>query len=131
MAQAKSDDKRPALSVCVIAYNSGPTLRTCLERLGAQSFRDFEAIVIDNASPDPTDAAIAADFPFVRLVRNEVNLGFTGAGNQGARLARGRWYALLNPDAFAEPDWLAQLVAASERHPQVRAFTSRQLVAED
>jgi hypothetical protein len=38
MAQAKSDDKAPALSVCVIAYNSGPTLRTCLERLGAQGF---------------------------------------------------------------------------------------------
>jgi GT2 family glycosyltransferase len=132
MAQRKGDDKtEPAVSVCVIAYNSGPTLGTCLERLGAQTFRDFEAIVIDNASPDPGDAAIAAEFPFVRLVRNAENLGFTGAGNQGARLARGRWYALLNPDAFAEPDWLAQLVDASERHPQVRAFTSRQLVAED
>src|SRR5436190_3330058 len=132
MAQRKSDDKtEPAVSVCVIVYNSGPTLRTCLERLSVQTFRDFEAIVIDNASPDPTDAAIAADFPFVRLVRNEVNLGFTGAGNQGARLARGRWYALLNPDAFAEPDGRARLVAASERHPQVGAFTSRQLVAED
>ena len=132
MAQRKGDDKtEPAVSVCVIAYNSGPTLRTCLERLGAQTFRDFEAIVIDNASPDPSDAAIAADFPFVRLVRNRENLGFTGAGNQMARLARGRWYALLNPDAYAEPDWLAQLMAASARHPQVRAFTSRQLVAEN
>jgi mono/diheme cytochrome c family protein len=77
MAQARSDDK-PALSVCVIAYNSGPTLRTCLEHLGAQSFLDFEAIVIDNASPDPGDAAIAAEFPWVRLIRNSENLGFTG-----------------------------------------------------
>jgi GT2 family glycosyltransferase len=129
MAQQRDDDK-PAVTVCVIAYNSGPTLQTCLERLAAQSFRDFEAIVIDNASPDPGDAEIAAGFPF-RLVRNAENLGFAGAGNQGARLARGRWYALLNPDAFAEPDWLQELMAAAERHPQVRAFTSRQLVAED
>ena len=130
MAQAKSDDKAPALSVCVIAYNSGPTLRTCLERLGAQSFLDFEAIVIDNASPDPGDAAIAAEFPWARLVRNTENLGFTGAGNQGAREARGRWYVLLNPDAFAEPDWLFELAAAAQRHPKVRCFTSVQL-AED
>ena len=130
MAQANSDDKAPGLSVCVIAYNSGPTLRTCLEHLGAQTWRDFEAIVIDNASPDPGDAAIAGEFPWVRLVRNDSNLGFTGAGNQGARLARGRWYVLLNPDAFAEPDWLAQLVAAAERQPRVRSFTSVQL-AED
>src|SRR5215212_5756154 len=133
MAQRKADDKAepPAVSVCVIAFNSGPTLRTCLERLGAQTFRDFETIVIDNASPDPGDAAIASVFPFVRLLRNVENLGFTGAGNQGAREARGRWFVLLNPDAFAEPDWLAQLVAAAERHPEVRSFTSRQLVAEN
>ena len=133
MAQASSDDKAPdarplALSVCVIAYNSGPTLGACLERLEAQTFRDFEALVIDNASPDPGDAAIAASFPFVRLIRNDKNLGFTGAGNQAARLARGRWLVLLNPDAYAEPTWLAELVAAAERNPHVRAFTSRQMV---
>jgi N-acetylglucosaminyl-diphospho-decaprenol L-rhamnosyltransferase len=131
MAQRRGEGKPPAVSVCVIAYNSGPTLRACLSRLEAQTFRDFEAILIDNASPDPGDAAAAADLPSVRLVRNPGNLGFAGAGNQGARLARGRWFVLLNPDAFAEPDWLARLMAAADRHPQVRSFTSRQMVAED
>ena len=120
----------PCLSVCVIAYNSGPTLKACLEHLAAQTFRDFETLVIDNASPDAGDAEIAASFPGVQLIRNTENLGFTGAGNQGARLARGRWYVLLNPDAYAEPDWLAELVAASERHPAVKSFTSVQM-AED
>ena len=133
MAQDSGEGKAgaaPAVTVCVIAYNSGPTLAECLERLSAQTFRDFEAIVIDNASPDPRDAEIAAGFPFVRLVRNSANLGFAGAGNQAARLGRGRWFALLNPDAYAEPDWLAELVAAAERHPGVRAFTSRQMAAD-
>jgi len=132
MAQSAGDDKTqaPRLSVCIFAYDSGPTLRTCLEHLAVQTFRDFETLVIDNASPDPRDAEIAASYPFVRLIRNAENLGFSGAGNQAARLARGRWYVLLNPDAFARPDWLAELVAASERHPTVRAFTSVQL-AED
>lgn len=129
MTQGRDDDKgAPALTVCVIAYNSGPTLRTCLQRLGGQTFRNFEAIVIDNASPDPGDAAIAGEFPWVRLIRNSENLGFTGAGNQGAREGRGRWYVLLNPDAFAEPDWLAKLVAAAARHPKVSSFTSVQMV---
>ena len=133
MAQQRGDGKaeQPAVTVCVIAYNSEPTLRTCLERLGAQTFGDFEAIVIDNASPDPGDAAIAESFPFVRLVRNAENVGFAVAGNQGARLGRGRWFVLLNPDAFAEPDWLAELVAAAGRHPRVRSFTSRQMMADD
>lgn len=131
MAQQDDEDKAehpPQVTVCVIAYNSGPTLRTCLQRLGAQTFRDFEALVIDNDSPDPGDAAIAAEFPWVRLIRNTENLGFTGAGNQGAREGRGRWYVLLNPDAYAEPDWLAKLVEAAGRHPQVASFTSRQMV---
>ncbi|MEW5683777.1 MAG: glycosyltransferase family 2 protein [Pseudomonadota bacterium] len=132
MAQRSSDDKaeQPAATVCVIAYNSGPTLRACLEHLGAQTFRDFETLVIDNASPDPGDSSIAAEFPWARLIRNADNLGFTGAGNQGAREGRGRWYVLLNPDAYAEPDWLAQLMAAAGRHPQIHAFTSRQMAAD-
>jgi len=121
----------PKITVCVIAYNSGPTLRTCLQHLAAQTFADFEALVIDNASPDPGDRAIAAEFPFVRLVENTENLGFAGAGNQGARLARGDWYVLLNPDAYARPDWLETLVNAAARHPAVRSFTSRQVMAED
>jgi len=132
MDEPAPEDKTqaPALSVCVIAYNSGPTLRACLASLAAQTFTDFETLVIDNASPDPGDASIAAEFPGLRLVRNAENLGFAGAGNQGARLARGRWFVLLNPDADADPTWLAELVAASRRHPGVKAFTSRQLMAD-
>jgi N-acetylglucosaminyl-diphospho-decaprenol L-rhamnosyltransferase len=129
MAPAEPAGKAPAVSVCVIAYNSGPTLEACLASLDRQAFRDFETLVIDNASPDAADAEIAARFD-VRLMRNPENLGFAGAGNQGARLARGRWYALLNPDAVAEPDWLAELAGAADRHPHVRAFTSRQLAAD-
>jgi N-acetylglucosaminyl-diphospho-decaprenol L-rhamnosyltransferase len=130
MNEPSCEDKAqaPLITVCVVAYNSGPTLRACLERLGAQTFRDFETLVIDNASPDPGDREIARSFPFVRLVENSENLGFAGAGNQAARLARGRWFVLLNPDAYAEPDWLEQLLAAAERWPQIRSFTSHQVM---
>lgn len=131
MDEAAPDDKPLAVSVCVIAYNSGPTLRGCLESLAAQTYADFETIVIDNGSPDADDARVARGFPGVRLAPNGENLGFARAGNQGARLARGRWYVLLNPDAYAEPGWLAELLAAAERRPDVRAFTSRQLMADD
>ena len=133
MDERAQEDKAqaPTITVCIIAYNSGPTLRTCLERLAAQTFQDFETLVIDNASPDPGDAAIAREFPFVQLIENSENLGFAGAGNQGARLARGRWYVLLNPDAFAQPNWLEELAGAAERYPNLLSFTSRQLMDED
>ncbi|MDP1597886.1 glycosyltransferase family 2 protein [Phenylobacterium sp.] len=133
MDERAQEDKAqaPTITVCIIAYNSGPTLRTCLERLAGQTFQDFETLVIDNASPDPGDAAIAREFPFVQLIENSENLGFAGAGNQGARLARGRWYVLLNPDAFAQPNWLEELAGAAERYPNLLSFTSRQLMDED
>ena len=133
MDERAQEDKAqaPTITVCIIAYNSGPTLRTCLERLAAQTFQDFETLVIDNASPDPGDAAIAREFPFVQLIENTENLGFAGAGNQGARLARGRWYVLLNPDAFAQPNWLEELAGAAARYPSLLSFTSRQLMDED
>jgi GT2 family glycosyltransferase len=67
----------------------------------------------------------------VSFLRNADNLGFAAAVNQAARQARGRWLALLNPDAFPEPNWLAALLAAAEAHPKARCFASRQLMAED
>ncbi len=66
-----------------------------------------------------------------RFVQNQSNTGFAVANNQAARLASGNWLVMLNPDAFPEPDWLNQLVAASERYPYATAFGSTQLLDGD
>lgn len=137
MAQAKSEDKPqspdspPAATVAVVAYRSGATLVRCLERLAAQTFRDFELVLIDNASPDGEARAAARIVPGTRLIENAENLGFAGACNQAAREGRGRWLVLLNPDAYPQPDWLAELMAATARWPGVSSFTSRQVMDED
>jgi GT2 family glycosyltransferase len=121
----------PAVSVVVVVYESGPTLAECLAAVRAQTFRDYEIVLVDNASSDRTaQAAVEAD-PAIRLIENAENLGFAAAVNQGAKAATGQWLALLNPDAFAEPEWLARLVVASEANPAVHSFTSRQLMADD
>ncbi|MFN3521135.1 MAG: glycosyltransferase family 2 protein [Phenylobacterium sp.] len=121
----------PAISVVIVAFNSADTLGACLERLAAQTFRDFELILVDNASPQGEARPAAAAFPGARLIENGANLGFAAAVNIGARAARGRWLALLNPDAFPEPDWLEALIRAAERHPGYRVLTSRQLMDDD
>lgn len=133
MTQEGSEDKGegPGVTVAVVAYNSSATLGLCLDRLAAQSFRDFELVLVDNASPQREAQAVATAVPGARLIENAENLGFAAAMNQAARAGRGRWLALLNPDAFPEPDWLAQLVAAAGRRPGVRSFTSRQVMDED
>ncbi|THD74498.1 MAG: glycosyltransferase family 2 protein [Phenylobacterium sp.] len=133
MARPPAKDKppSPAVSVVVVTYGSGPTLAACLASLAAQTERDFELILVDNASADGAPQAAAKADRSIRLIENGENLGFAAAVNQGASAARGRWLALLNPDAYAAPDWLARLLAATQAHPDVRSFASRQLLAAD
>lgn len=133
MAQRRREDKPqvPAVTVAVVAYRSGATLARCLERLAVQTFGDFELVLVDNASPDGEARGVAGIVPGARLIENAENLGFAAACNQAAREGRGRWLVLLNPDAYPEPDWLAQLMAAAARWPEVRSFTSRQVMDED
>lgn len=123
-----------ALSVIVVNYNSGARLVRCLEHLSRQTVRDFEVIIVDNASSDGSlDAALsAAPAPLApRAIRSETNAGFAAANNLAAREARGDWLVFLNPDAYPETDWLSALVSASERYPWADAFGSTQLNAAD
>jgi len=131
MARAAAIGKPPQVSIVVVAYESGPMLAQCLAALRAQGFTDSEVILVDNASSDRSAQAAARADPAIRLIENARNLGFAAAVNQAAQAARGRWLALINPDAFAAPDWLERLMAATVAYPRVRCFTSRQLMAED
>lgn len=126
MARAGAKDK--SVSVVVVAYQSGRLLAGCLASLKAQTV-PCEVILVDNASTDGAAEAAAKDADV--FLRNGENLGFAAAVNQGAKAASGRWLALLNPDAAAEPDWLERMLAAAEANPRVRSFGCRQLMAED
>lgn len=118
------------VSILIVAYRSAPHLPRLFDALDAQSFTDFETILIDNASPeDAVSDDIAARA--TTFVRNDANTGFAAATNQAADLARGELLALLNPDAFPEPGWLDALVAAADAHPDVAAFGSTQLLDAD
>jgi GT2 family glycosyltransferase len=74
---------------------------------------DGEVIVVDNGSR-PQTAHVLAKFPWVRVIRNETNLGFAAACNQGARAAGGRFICHLNNDIVANPGWLANMIARAQ-----------------
>jgi N-acetylglucosaminyl-diphospho-decaprenol L-rhamnosyltransferase len=119
------------VSVVVLTYQSGGTLERCLTALKAQTVQGFETIVADNASTDGAPQAAAMADPGLRLIDNGGNLGFAAGNNRAAEQARGRWLVLLNPDAYAAPDWLEQLLAAAAAWPRARCFTARQKMAQD
>ncbi|HAQ36227.1 MAG: glycosyl transferase [Maricaulis sp.] len=120
---------RPVADVTVItvAYGSREWLPACLEALKNQTVQPARVIVVENGSPDGQRIR-ASELPEgIELIENDINRGFAGANNQAARLVTTRWIALLNPDAFPKPDWIEQLLRASERWPTVRMFGSTQL----
>lgn len=105
----------PCASIIVVAHAAGATLQACVDSIRRQTVTDFEVLIVDNGPPQDhsVDLLQGLDARF-RVLKPGANLGFAGANNLAARQARGRWLALLNPDAFAETDWLERLIAAAQ-----------------
>lgn len=111
------------ISVIIPAYNASKYIATAVHSALAQeniAEGDLEVIVINDCSPDDTDAAMKAfaDNPAVIYVKNEQNLGVADTRNRGIDLARGRYVAFLDADDWWEPD---KLKAQIEKLEQTKA----------
>jgi len=124
-------EQLPSASILVLCWNSAAYLPRCLDCLTKQTFENFEIIVVDNGSTDGSDAVLSDDWKGLnlRVERLAINKGFAAANNLGAQLAQGKWLALLNADAFPEPNWLETLLRAAEARPNFSFFSSRQIQA--
>ncbi len=117
---------QPVLSVCLASWNTRELLLACVASLLADPDSEaWEIIVVDNASTDGSAAAVARQFPQVRLQRNAHNAGFAAANNQAMQMARGRYFLLLNTDTQVQRGALAGLVELMERRPDVGAVGPR------
>ena len=124
--------KAPTLaSVILVNFNGLAHLRRGLPDLLDGLGRDYEVILVDNASTDGSADYVRRSFPQVRLCPTASNIGFGAGANLGARQARGRYLAFLNPDTLAETGWLEALLQALEDHPQAALATSQILLLQD
>lgn len=125
--QAAPSSPTPKVSVVIVNWNGGDLLQRCVTDLCAQSYQPHEIIVVDNASSDGSGHAIEQAFPQVKVIHAGSNLGFAAGNNLAVKLAApdSEWIALLNPDAFPEPDWLKALVDAAVAQPEFAIFGSR------
>ena len=119
------------ISIIIVTWNSAAFLPRCLSSLSAQTFKDFEIVIVDNGSLDGSLTGLEEAYPQLDLTieRLETNRGFAPANNIGSRVGRGQWIAFLNADAFPSPDWLEQLINASHQYPEYVCFSSRQIQA--
>ena len=102
----------PLVSVIVPNWNGVRHLPECLDHLEQQTLQDFELIVVDNASTDTSVQWLEANAPRARVVRRDINGGFSGCVNSGIRVAQGDYVAILMNDTAASPEWLESLVTA-------------------
>ena len=107
------------ISVVVVTWNALPWLERCLE-----SVAGHETIVVDHGSSDGSLELVHSRFPGVRVIEQE-NRGMGSGNNAGMRVASGRYFFLLNPDAWVSGDAIEQLVAFADAHPDAAVVGPR------
>lgn len=111
-----------ALSVVIVNWNTREHLRACLRSLFAHPPQEpFEVWVVDNASSDGSVEMVQQEFPQVRLLVNERNLGYGRANNLALRQAQGEFALVLNSDIEATPGALQALLEFMRQHPDAVA----------
>ena len=114
-----------SVSAVVLTYDGRELLEVVLPSLFAQTQPALEVIVVDNGSSDGTADWLRAEWPAVHVVSIPRNVGVAAALNRGVDAARGEYVALLNNDLELATDWLAEMVAGLDRHPDAASVACK------
>jgi GT2 family glycosyltransferase len=114
----------PDLSIVLVNWNALELTRSALISIHQHtSGLRYEALVVDNSVPlETSGVGLAEQFPWVTVITNGQNYGFTRASNQGIRRARGRYILLLNTDTVQTENALAKAVQYADSHPEIGAL---------
>ncbi len=107
------------LSIIIVSYNTKNYLRECLHSLDRYREKKIEVFVVDNASNDGSPEMVAANFPWVALIRNQQNRGFAAANNQAIVRSAGRYVMLLNSDTIMLEGTPEKIISFMDQHPDI------------
>ena len=110
------------ISVVIVNYNVKAFLEQCLIAIErARGTMNIEIFIVDNASVDGSQAMVKKRFPYVKLIENSRNVGFSTANNQAIEKAQGEYVLIMNPDTLIQEDTLIVLKRYLDEHPSVGA----------
>ncbi len=110
----------PKVSIIMAVYNGERFIRDAVDSILGQNFKDFEFIVVNDASKDKTVEILKSySDPRLKIISNETNLGQTKSLNKGLFQAKGEYIARIDDDDVALPDQLAKQVTFLNEHPDV------------
>jgi hypothetical protein len=109
----------PLVSIVIVSYNTKKLLQECLVSIYKHTpLKLFEIIVVDNASQDSSSQMVEKNFPKVKLIKNQKNLGFGQANNQALKIAQGKYFLFLNSDTKLTEDSIDIIHRYLKRHPE-------------
>lgn len=121
---------QPKVAVLVLNYCSKEDTIACVSAIRNSTYKNIYLLVIDNASPDGSGAALAQQIPPIEFLALPVNIGYAGGNNEGIRraIANGVDHILIvNPDIRLPPDAIENYVNLLQQHPEIGAINSIQL----
>lgn len=125
---APAANAEPDMSIILVCWNNKSYLSACLQSLYAVPLRcRFDIVVVDNGSTDGSQRMVREQFPEIRIIQNDHNVGLGKASNQGIAATGGRYVLLLNNDTLVNGPSLDTLVAFLEATPTAGAAGGRLL----
>lgn len=122
------ESSQPDVSVVVVTYRCRADARDCLASVyEATTGLSFEVVVLDNASKDGTVEMVSSEFPDVRLLALDENVGFAAGVNRAVEASTGQFVLLLNPDTVVHDGAIERLVHFAREHPEHGIYGGRTL----
>ncbi len=117
------------VSINIVTYNAQDLIESCLNSVLKQTYKNFEVLVIDNASEDET-LKRAKKFP-IKIIENKKNLGFSAGHNIGIKQSRGGYVLCLNQDIVLDKDFLKNAVGIMEKNDKIGSVQCKLLRIRD
>lgn len=115
------------VTVIIPNYNGDAYIENCLRSLQEQTFRDFEILIVDNASEDKSADFIEKNYPDIMLVRLQQNFGFSRAVNEGIKRTKSPYLILLNNDTVCDKDFIGALYDEIKQDDKIFSVASKML----
>ena len=113
------------VSIIILNWNGKEVLKGCLDSIkNHTTYPNYEIIIVDQGSKDGSVEMLEKEFPYVKLIKNEYNLGIPKATNQAMKIAHGEYFALLGNDTIVTLGWLENMVKLTESDKRIASVGS-------
>lgn len=121
----------PKISIIIVNYNGQKYLHDCLSSIENNPGGLYEVILVDNASSDNSVNFVKENFPKIKIIQNNENLGFASGSNIGIRQVKGEFVLLLNNDTIVEKNFLGNFIRAFDEIPNLGCVQPKIVLMKD